>query len=179
VGGDLVLINKRFVIVDTLGSWGDREWEVGKDRSGWSRGGDDGDGGFSDRWQEVFNGDISKGDSFDNFFELVVDVSVLLFGDRRVLKLGAYNVSLLDGDIGEDVEEVGQGGDDGGRERGAIGVKVHGGVIATWARVIPGIVGAIQVLLDDLVGGGDIDLVGVVDLRPVGNRKGGGDNKGR
>jgi hypothetical protein len=109
----------------------------------------------------------------------VVDISILLFGDQGVLKLGAYNVSLLDGDIGEDVEEVGQGGDDGGWKQGAIGIEVRGRVIATWARVIPGVVGAIQVLLDDLVGGSDIDLVGVVDLRPVSNRKGGGDNKGQ
>jgi hypothetical protein len=50
-------------------------------------------------------------------------------------------------------------------------------MITTWAWVIPGVVGAIQVVLDDLVGGDDVDLVGVVDLRPIGNREGGGDDK--
>ena len=61
---------------------------------------------------------------------------------------------------------------------GAIRVAVCGEVVTSWTRVIPGVVGAIQVVLDNLVGGGDVDLVSVVDLRPVGNGKGGGDNKG-
>jgi hypothetical protein len=51
-------------------------------------------------------------------------------------------------------------------------------VVATWARIIPGVVGAIEVVLDNLVGSGNVDLVSVVDLRPIGNRKGGGDDKG-
>jgi hypothetical protein len=51
-------------------------------------------------------------------------------------------------------------------------------VITTWAGVVPGVVGTIEVVLDDLVGSGDVDLVGVVDLRPVSNRKGGGDDEG-
>jgi hypothetical protein len=37
-----------------LGFWGKREWEVGKDGSGWGRGGNDGNRGFNDRWREVF-----------------------------------------------------------------------------------------------------------------------------
>ena len=51
-------------------------------------------------------------------------------------------------------------------------------MITTRAGVIPGVVGTIEVVLDDLAGGGDVDLVGVVDLRPIGNRKGRGDDKG-
>jgi hypothetical protein len=50
----------------------------------------------------------------DDFFKLEVDVGILMFGGRRILKLGAYYVSLLSGNVGEDVEEVGQGGNDGG-----------------------------------------------------------------
>jgi hypothetical protein len=94
------------------------------------------------------------------------------------LKLGAYDVSLLGSDVSEDVKEVGWGGDDGGRGAGAVGVGVCGRVITTWAGVVLGVVGAIQVFLDDLVGGGNIDLVDVVNLGPVGNREGRGDNKG-
>jgi hypothetical protein len=45
----------------------------------------------------------------DDFFELKVDVGILVFRGQGVLKLGAYKVSLLGGDIGEDVEEVGWG----------------------------------------------------------------------
>jgi hypothetical protein len=50
----------------------------------------------------------------DDFFKLEVDVGILIFGGQGILKLGAYYVSLLGGDIGEDVEEVGQGGNDRG-----------------------------------------------------------------
>jgi hypothetical protein len=39
-----------------------------------------------------------------------------------------------------------------------------GGVITTRAGIVPGIVRTIKVVLDDLVGGDDIDLIGVVDL---------------
>jgi hypothetical protein len=51
-----------------------------------------------------------------------MDVGVLLFEGWRVLKLGAYDISLLGGNIGEDVKEVGQGGDDGGWGQGAVGI---------------------------------------------------------
>jgi hypothetical protein len=61
VCGDLVLVNKRFVTVDALSSWGDRERKVGEDRSGWSRGGDDGDGGFSDRRRRFSMGMLARG----------------------------------------------------------------------------------------------------------------------
>jgi hypothetical protein len=107
-----------------------------------------------------------------------VDVHILVFGGRGVLKLWAYDVSLLGGDVGDDVKEVGQGGNDGGWGLGAVDVTVLGEMITSWAGVVLGIVGAIKVVLDNLVGGGDVDLISVVDLRPVGNGKGGGDDKG-
>jgi hypothetical protein len=107
-----------------------------------------------------------------------VDVLVLVFGGWGVLKLRAYNVSLFGSNVGEDVEEVGRGGDDGGRGAGAISVGARGRVITSWTWVIPGIVGTIEVVLDNLVGGGDVNLVGVVDLGPISNRKGRGDDKG-
>ena len=40
-------------------------------------------------------------------------------------------------------------------------------------RVIPGVVGAIEEVLNDLLGGDDIDLVDVVDGRPRGDGEGG------
>jgi hypothetical protein len=52
-------------------------------------------------------------------------------------------------------------------------------MITIWAGVIPGVVGTIEVVLDDLVGGSDVDLVSVVNLGPIGNREGGGDDKGQ
>jgi hypothetical protein len=154
---------------EELGFWGNREWEVGEDRSGWGGGSDDGDRGFNDGQREILEGDVGEGDSFDNFFELEVDVGVLMFRGQGVLKLGAYDVSLFGGDIGKDVKEVGQGGDDGGQGAGAVFVAACSEAVTTWARVIPGVMGAIQVVLNDLVSGGDVNLVGVVDLGPVGN----------
>jgi hypothetical protein len=45
---------------EELGFWAKREWENGKDRSGQGRGGNNGNRGFSDGWQEVLDGDVSK-----------------------------------------------------------------------------------------------------------------------
>jgi hypothetical protein len=45
----------------------------------------------------------------NNLFKLVVDVDVLVLGGQEVLKLRAYDVSLLGGDVGKDMEEVRQG----------------------------------------------------------------------
>jgi hypothetical protein len=164
---------------EELSFWGDGKRKVREDGSGRGRGGDDSDGGFNDRRWEILDRDVCERDPLDDFFKLVVDVCVLVFDGRGVLKLRAYNVSLLGGDGGEDVEEVGWGDGNGGQGTGAIGVRVHGGTITTWAWIIPDIVGTVEVVLDDLVGGGDINLVGVVDLGPIGNRKGGGDDEGR
>jgi hypothetical protein len=108
---------------------------------------------------------------------LVVDVCILLLGGRGVLKLGAYDVSLFGGDVGEDVEEVGRCGDNGGQGAGAIGIKAWGGAITIWAGVVLGVVRTIEIVLDDLVGSDDVDLIGVVDLRPISNGEGRGDNK--
>jgi hypothetical protein len=80
------------------------------------------------------------------------------------LELRAYNVVLLGSDVGEDVKEVGWGGDDRGQGAGAIGGAARDKMITTWTRVIPGVVGAIEVVLDNLVGSGNVDLVSVVDL---------------
>jgi hypothetical protein len=118
---------------EELGFRGDGEWEVEEDRSGWGRRGNDGNGGFNDGWRKVLDGDIGEGDSLDNFFKLKMDVCVLMLGDQGVLKLGAYDVSLFSGDVGEDMEEVGQCGNDGGRGMGTVDVDVGGGMIATWA----------------------------------------------
>jgi hypothetical protein len=148
---------------EEFGFRGDGEREVWEDRSGQGGRGDDSYGGFNDRRREVLDGDVGEGNSFDNFFELEVDVGVLMFGGRRVLKLGAYYVSLLGGDIGEDVKEIGRG-DGGGRGAGAVFITARSKAVTAWTWVVPGVVGAIQVILDNLVGGGDIDLVSVVDL---------------
>jgi hypothetical protein len=55
---------------------------------------------------------------------------------------------------------------------------MQGGAITTQAGVIPGVVRTVEIVLDDLVGGSDVDLVSVVDLRPVGNGEGRGDDEG-
>jgi hypothetical protein len=114
----------------------------------------------------------------DFLFELAVDVGVLVFRGQGILKLRAYYVSLFGSDIGKDMEEVGRGGEDEGRGLGAVDVEAGGGVITSWTGVIPGVVGTIQVVLDDLIGSGNIDLVSVVDLGPIGNGKGRGDDEG-
>jgi hypothetical protein len=163
---------------EELSFWGNGEWEVGEDRSGRSRGCNNGDGSFSNGWQEVLYRDVSKWDMLNNFLKLEVDMGILIFRGQGILKLGAYNVSLLGSDVGKNVEEVGRGGNDRGWGQGAIDIEVHSRVIITpWAGVIPGIVGTIKIVLDDLIGGGDVDLIGVVDLRPISNREGRGDDK--
>jgi hypothetical protein len=42
----------------------------------------------------------------DNFFKLEVNVGVLVLRGWGVLKLRAYNISLLGGDISKDMEKV-------------------------------------------------------------------------
>jgi hypothetical protein len=153
---------------------GDGEQEVGEDESGQGGGGNDSNRGFSNGQWEVLNRDVGKQDALDNFLKLVVDIGILVFGGQGILKLRAYNVSLLGSDIGKNVEEVGQGCGNGGWGQGAVGV----GAITTWAGVIPGVVRTIEVVLDDLVGSSNVDLVSVVNLRPISNREGRGDDKG-
>jgi hypothetical protein len=94
---------------------------------------------------------------------LKVNVGILILGGQGILKLRAYDVSLLGGKVSKNMEEVGQGCD-GGWGQGAVGVEAWGGAITSWARVIPGVVRTIEVVLDNLVGGDNINLVGVVDL---------------
>jgi hypothetical protein len=52
-------------------------------------------------------------------------------------------------------------------------------LITTWAGVILGVVRTIEIVLNDLVGDSDVNLVSIVDLGPIGNREGEGDDKGR
>jgi hypothetical protein len=61
------------------------------------------------------------------------------------------------------VEEVGWGSD-GGQGWGAVGIEMQGETITTRTGVVLDIVGTIEVVLYDLVGGGDIDLVNIVNL---------------
>ena len=73
-----------------------------------------------------------------------------------------------DGWVGKD---EGQGGDRNWRERdgegrAAAGMGVRRGV-GGW--VVPGVAGAVEEILDNLVGGGDVDLIDVVDGGPRGN----------
>ena len=49
-------------------------------------------------------------------------------------------------------------------------MNVGGGV---WGRVVPGVAGAIEEVLDNLLGGDDVDLVDVVDGGPRGDGEGG------
>ena len=90
------------------------------------------------------------------------------------------------GELSKNIEEVrqgdrwvgkdeGWGGDRNRRERdgggrAAAGMGVRRGV-GGW--VVPGVVGAVEEFLDDLVGGGDVDLISVVDGRPRGDGEGG------
>ena len=90
------------------------------------------------------------------------------------------------GEFSKNIEEVGQGdrwigkdegrGSDGNwgeRDRGgraAAGMGVGRGV-GGW--VVPGVVGAVEEVLNNLLGGDDVDLVDVVDGRPRGDGEGG------
>ena len=67
----------------------DREGEFLEDRSRRGGRGDNSDGGFDNGGREVFDWDIRKGDTVDDFLELEMDVSVLCFNGRGVLELRA------------------------------------------------------------------------------------------
>ena len=76
------------------------------------------------------------------------------------------------------MEEIGRGVDtiDGDERRGRRNAVtfVRGAGAIEGAGVIPGVVRTIEEVLDDLVGGGDVELVSVVKLRPRGGGEGGG-----
>ena len=69
------------------------------------------------------------------------------------------------------IDNKGRGG--GNAETFASGV---GAIEGAW--VIPGIVGTIEEVLDDLVGSGDVELISVVKLGPRGTGKSGGGDDG-
>jgi hypothetical protein len=99
-----------------------------------------------------------------------VGVLVLVLGLAGVLKLRAFYVSLLGGDVGEDVEEVWRGdggvGEDGGRDkgRGTVLVETRDGAVAIRTWIVPGVVRTVEEVLDDLGSGGEVLLVDVIDL---------------
>ena len=64
----------------------DGKWEFG---GRWGGRGDNGNGCFDNGRGEVLNWDVRKWDTFDDFLELKVDVSVLGFVGGGVLKLRA------------------------------------------------------------------------------------------
>ena len=84
--------------------------------------------------------------------------------------------------VSEDVEEVGQGVDaiDSNERRGggnAVMFAIRAGTIKG-AGIVPGVVGTVKKVLDDLVGGGDVELIDVIKLGPRGGGKGGGGDDG-
>ena len=81
------------------------------------------------------------------------------------------------------MEKVGQGVDvinrDEGRGGGnAVMFTGRAGAVKR-AGVVPGVVRTIEEVLDDLIGGGDVELINVIKLGPRGGGKGGrGDDSG-
>ena len=80
------------------------------------------------------------------------------------------------------MEEVGGGVDaiDSDERRGggnAVTFASGAGAIKR-AGVVPGVVRTVEKVLDDLVGGGDVELVSVIKLGPGGGGKGGGGDDG-
>ena len=81
------------------------------------------------------------------------------------------------------MEEVGRGvdaidSDEWGGGGNAVTFTSRAGAIeGTW--VVPGVVRTVEEVLDDLVGGGDVELISVIKLGPRGGGKGGrGDDGG-
>ena len=76
------------------------------------------------------------------------------------------------------MEEIGQGvnaidGDDG-RDGGNTIMFTSGAGAIEGAGIVPGVVETVEEVLDDLVGGGNVQLVDVVNLGPRDSREGGG-----
>ena len=66
----------------------------------------------------------------------------------------------------------------GRRGRGnAVTFAIRAGTIKG-VGIVPGVVGTVEKVLDDLVGGGDIELIDVIKLGPRGGGKGGGGDDG-
>ena len=74
----------------------------------------------------------------------------------------------MGGNVGEDVEEVGRGVDtiDSDERRGGRNAVTFAGGTGTieGAGVVPGVVRTVEEVLDDLVGGGDVELINVIKL---------------
>ena len=70
------------------------------------------------------------------------------------------------------MEEVGRGVDaidsDKGRGRGNAVTFTSGAGAIEGGGIVPGVVGTVEEVLDDLVGSGDIELVNIVKLGPRG-----------
>ena len=86
------------------------------------------------------------------------------------------------GELSKNVEEVGRGDGRIGKDKGQGGDgnrrEWHGQSRAVMGRgvgrgVVPDVVGAIEEVLNNLLGGDDVDLVDVVDGRPRGDGEGG------
>ena len=80
------------------------------------------------------------------------------------------------------MEEVGRGVDaidsDEGRGGGNAVAFASGAGAIEGAGVVPGVVRTVEEVLDDLVGGGDVELISVVKLGPRGGGEGGGGDDG-
>ena len=88
----------------------------------------------------------------------------------------------MGGDVSEDVKEVRRGvdaidGDVWGGGGNAVTFASGAGAIER-AGVVPGVVRTVEKVLDDLVGGGDVELVNVVKLGPGSGGEGGGGDDG-
>ena len=76
------------------------------------------------------------------------------------------------------MKEIGQGVDtvnwDERRGGGNAVTFASGAGAIEGAGVVPGVVGTVEEVLDDLVGSSNVELINVVKLRPRGSGKGGG-----
>ena len=88
----------------------------------------------------------------------------------------------MGGDVSEDVKEVGRGVDafDSDERRGgrnAVSFTSRAGAVEG-GGIIPGVVRTVEEVLDDLIGGGDVELINVINLGPRSGGKGGGGDDG-
>ena len=182
---------------EKVGFWKDREAKGVTRGSRWGGRRDSGDRGGNNGRQKVLDWDVSKRDTLDDFFETLVDICILRLR-VGVFKLRTREIVLLSGDVGENLKEVGRGGNKDGQgggdgndgrriddKRGEEGGRADGRVredrdgeaasgVAIRAWIVPGVVRAIEEVLNNLVGSGNVYLVDIINLQPRGNRKGGG-----